>query len=361
MKGIIFLLLLIGTLAHNAKTQSLAAYQNNANFFMVFEEGIERKVEYLPVKEFKVGFDKVAYVDNINNFKVYYKGETYRLEEMPVNEYVMGNGLLTYLVAGVLKVLEEDGPQIIGMRVEDFEANDSIVAYYDLNTYMFGVYYNGKKKPLENIISSGSFRNFKTGRNLVAYFSPVGDLRVFYQNKIYDLLYNVTAVNYKAGKNVVAFTDPNTREFKVFYKGTVMDLEYVLPKSFDVGDNRVAYIDNMGNFKCFENGEVKTILSYEPDYYELTEGVLLYNDQQRLNVFYDGGIKFLEYYFPKVYQIVNNRLAYLDQMGGVKLFENGAAIQVTTNKVLGFDLNPNTVSYRVWNNSHQVFFEGQTY
>ena len=74
---------------------------------------------------------------------------------------------------------------------------------------------------------------------------------------------------YEAGRDIVAFLDVPDQTFKVFYRGEVTELETFTPKSFQVGDEILAYVDNLGKLKYFENGKVKTISNTSLNFIQL--------------------------------------------------------------------------------------------
>ena len=62
-----------------AQGQPLSAYVDYKNCFYVFDNGVKKQLEYLPIKSYQIGGNAVAYVNEGGDTKAYYKGISYDL------------------------------------------------------------------------------------------------------------------------------------------------------------------------------------------------------------------------------------------------------------------------------------------
>ena len=78
--------------------------------------------------------------------------------------------------------------------------------------------------------------------------------------------------------------------FNVFYNGKVTTLQTSYPRSFEVGNDGVAWIDDSGRLNLFQNGQTY-VVSYEIiNKYHLNGNVLKYEvGTNTVGIFYDGG------------------------------------------------------------------------
>lgn len=72
----------------------------------------------------------------------------------------------------------------------------------------------------------------------------------------------------------MAYVDNYLQQFHLFYYGDTAMVETFPPDSFKVGFANMAYVDQLGNFRVFENGSTFKILSDRPDFLRLKETLL---------------------------------------------------------------------------------------
>ena len=129
------------------------------------------------------------------------------------------------------------------------------------------------------------------------------------------------------GQNITAFSDYQ-QHFYVFDKGVSTRHEYQPVKSYKSGGRCLAYVDNLGKFKIYFNGETEEIERYNIGNYSVTENLVVYKVDQELMVFDNGRVKSLAYY-PAFYGVGDSMIAYLDRNTKyLKAYYNGQVIPI---------------------------------
>ncbi len=358
MRTIICLLFIISSL--NLVAQSLSAYTDYKNYFQVFDNGVTKELEYMPVQWYKIGGNTVVYLDNANNLKAYYKGEKYLLNEAPPTACFVNDEMVIYLIGKVMQVFDKGNIIFISGWATDYIIGDSIVGAVDQNAHLYKIYYHGQINSLPDAIDLASITSFSAGDNLLAYKNMEGFLKVYYRNQVFSTEAS-QATQYKSGANTVAFVNESTQEFSVFYKGNVTVLESQPPRSFAVADNMVAYVDVNETFKVFYNGVKTDLTSFTPQFYKAIDNILVYFDNINLMVFYKGNSYTLDRIIPQEYKIDKNTFVYQDTQGFPNVFSDGKTAQVYNEKINVYDLSGNTLKYTNSMNETRFFVNGKTY
>ena len=124
------------------------------------------------------------------------------------------------------------------------------------------------------------------------------------------------------GQNITAFSDYQDH-FYIFDDGASSRREYQPIKSFKSGGKCLAYVDNLGKFKIYFNGEIKELERFNIGNYAVTENLVVYKVDQELLVFDNGKVKSLVYY-PAYYGVGDSIVAYLDRASKyLKVYYNG--------------------------------------
>jgi hypothetical protein len=342
--------------------QQFAAYQDNQGRFIIFDNGKAIQAEYLPVKEFSIGGDCILYIDNRNHFKMYYHGEISTLEVGGVDHFETLDYLSVYSIGSIVKIIEKGIVTTITTHAVQYQAQDSLVTFYDLNQELLAVYYKGHIRILEDGLAGKPYNNFRSGDNIVAYVSArTWALKAFYNGKILELESNLSGGSFKVGRDIVAFITPYEQKFKVFLRGGEYMLEEFPPESYQVGDGIVAYVDNTGSFKIFQGGETTEIASYIPDFYGIRNQMVLYGERGYFKVWYNQQPYLLETSIPTDWKAEWNTIIYRDLNRNIKIFREGEL------KVLTYDLAEEISLYRdvvVVNkgmNNHNVYYNGRKY
>ena len=199
------------------------------------------------------------------------------------------------------------------------------------------------------------------GTNMLAFTDITQEFKVFYQNNIYGILQTDEAVNAKIGRDVMAYVDPSSDIFYAFFKGEVIELESFMPKSFEVGYEKVAYIDNMEAFKLFDNGIEYIVSDFPPEAYFLKDDMLVYHMQDQLWVFIDGENLLVENYIPSEYKYNNKCVVYLDQNGYLNLFKDDDRKVLSYEKINDFDVLRNVIVFNQGMNTTKIYYNNKMY
>jgi hypothetical protein len=350
-------LLLVGC---NVLSQNLAAFHDYRRHFLVFDAGKVKDIEYLPVQSFQIGGICVPYVSNSGQFKVYYKGETLTLSERVVSKYIATRYLLVYLMYDQLYVFDNGKTTLLSSNVKKYAVGDSLVAFYNENTQSSHVYYKGKVIDLENSLIGNPIKGFRAGDNIFGYFNDnTKYFKIFYNGKLQNILKSNEDVIYEAGRNMIAYIDNSRNSFHVFYKGKVIDLEDYKPKSFQVGNDILAYVDNLGEFNVFMDGETKTISPFEPEIFTVKDSLVVFSEQGYFKVFYNGAVYELENYVPKDFQMQETTIAFIGLNGWLNAFSHGKYIKVTNDLVSSFVVTYNLIYINTTVNTIKIFYNGK--
>lgn len=353
------LLVFISAVGFSAMAQNIAAFSDYQNKFYVFDDGKTRQLEFQPVLSYEIGDKCIGYETNGNHLKVYNKHIDYDLTSM-VHSYKVTDNLVSYQVGTQLYVFEDGKKKLLSRFVGNYFADDSLVAFFDTEKYFFQVYYNGEIITLEDGLLFENIALFKVGPNILAYIDAYQNFKIFYRGEVIELL-QTKSVSGEIGRNIMAYIDPITNFLQVFYKGEVIELETFKPQSYQVGYEKVAYVTNMDDFKLFDNGEIYTISTFEPEFYELKDEMLVYHQQEQLFAFYNGENYLVENYIPSSYKVHQSTIAYLDPNGYLNLFIDGENRILSYEKINDYKVLRNLVIYNEGMNTTKIYYKGKTY
>jgi hypothetical protein len=366
------LLILLFLLGH-AHAQKVAAFFDYKNYFMVFDDGSYRELEYTPVTSYKVGGDFVAYINMDSSLKFYYQGNTYMLEEARPQSFSCSLNFCVYKMMRRLMKVEDGNKRTLCEWAADYKVGDSVVAFTDYGDPGFRAYYNGEIYPLETGVNQGGVREYKVASNLVAYVDANNNLKVFWHGKTYPMDAKNFSLSYQVGTDMVAYVDNFTNEFKVFYKGEVITIDQTPPLSYQVNLDAVAYVDNAGNFNIFYNGETMFVSAFQPDQYYAAGNMITFVMKNQWKIFYKGRITLLESPLPDLSNLKLNNLnwststarntfPYLDGMGRLKVFDNGE-LKANISYELASKLQDvnDIIIYVTGLNTVNVYYKGKSY
>jgi hypothetical protein len=346
----------------NGTAQNLAAYQDYLGKFYIFDSGTSEKVEYNPVKSFKVGGICILYVDNLGHLKMYYKGKVTELEVGGVTDYYAKDFLAAYVVYDKLVVVDQGMVRLLSNRTDAYVVQDSLVAFYDKNDEYLKVYYKGEIIKIESGIAGRPIEKFKSGDNIVAYISSHSkNFKIFYHGKDTTIIPYVGRISFTAGRDIVAYVDEQAQNFNVFYKDSIYQLEDFPPMSYKVGDGFLAYVDQQGEFKFFKNGKTQLISEYRPDSYKVQDYVVVYTENNYFKTFYKNQSYLIEPYLPTSYKIGWHTIAYVDVNNHIWIFKDGEKKFFTNDFVNTFDIYRDLIIMNVKVNRNIIYYKGKFY
>jgi hypothetical protein len=350
------------TLPSGLLAQHLAAFSDIQNYFYIFDAGVVKRLETMKIQSYKVGGEVMAYIDNSGALKAYRNGTVTILEYAgPAMQYFPTDYLMGYKYFDFLKAFDGGAVKTLCTAVQGYVVQDSLIAWYDRIGQTVNVYYQGETMVLEDGLLEFPLDNFKSGDNILAYVTSYDNkFKVFYNGDTWIVDDFGRTVAYKAGKNIVAYMDIPRNIFKVFYKGEVFELEYFAPRSFETGDDMVAYVDDMGNFKLWDQGITFNLLSYAPDWFEVKDRILVFSDKGYLKTFCDGRVQTIEPYIPQKYAIDWSTIAYIDENRNIRAVQQCEKSVITHEVVMDVNMNRNLILYKTGANTTRIYYFGQT-
>jgi hypothetical protein len=361
MKKIFFLFIILFTTS-SAYNQYLAAYSNYLKHFWAFEAGSFQKLEHIPIKEYQVGGILIAYIDNKDNLKIYRNGTVETLMQGAPIKFTATDFLLGYSLYQQLNVYDNGKTKVLSTECSDYIVRDSLIGWHNQLKKTLQVYYNGRIITLIDGLLYFPIEEFKAGDNIIAFIhSSTEQFYIFYLGKLQLIDDFVEDLVFEAGRDIVGYMDIPDQSFNAFFRGNKYELETFRPKSFQVGDEILAYVDNLGKLKYFENGKVQTISSFEPQFYTVEDKVLIFEEQGYLKTLCNGKVYIVERYLPQPYRIDFNTIAYLDQSGFVKAFQNCEQVTIGFSKVNEISLIRDLIVYVEGVNKTKIYFNGQVY
>lgn len=359
-KFIVFLFLCI--LFKPCYSQHLGAYTDFRDRFYIFDSGKSTKVEDLKVQSFDVGGECVMYINGQGNLKIYEDGKVSKLEAGGASKYYATDHIAAYSVFEILKVVEDGKSITLSTRCPIYRVEDSLVVFYDKGLESLRVYYDGEILDIESGIVGMPLDNFKSGDNVVAYISSrFKNFMIYYNGENHTILKYVDGLSFKADKDIVAYENSITNTFDVFYKGEIYQIEDFFPKSYKMGEEFVAYVDNLDIFKVFYKGEVIEVSGFPPEAYFAEDRLLVFTEYDYFKIFADGEVYEVEAFIPKNYKLDWNTLAYLDNSNRIWMFANGERKYLTNDLVNSFDVYRNLIVMNVKVNRNLIYYQGEFY
>ncbi len=354
----IALLMFAGTLS----AQHLAAYLDYMDRFFIFDRGETKQLESYKITSFQVGGNCMGYVNYGRDLKVYYNGSARLLERVPPTEYHVTDYLMGYSMYSILKVFDDGDVKTLCSNTNGYIVADSLIAFYDEVQQKLNVYHNGMIRTIEDGLMQWPIRSYEAGDNILAYITTFDNkFKIYYRGEVIIVDHNVQETVYKAGRDIVGFMNLVTNAFMVFYKGEYFDLEAFAPRSFQMGDEMMAYVAQEGDFKVFENGELVTISTFEPDFYHLTDSMLVYAENGFLKTWCDGRVYEIERYIPEVYKISERSVAYIDVNRRIKAFIRCRPVTISYEMVNDIDMIRNLIIFNVGVNTTKIWYNGVVY
>jgi hypothetical protein len=344
---------------HSALAQPLAAYTNIQNQVMVWDNGLLRKVDYLPPTELHVGRNNIAYLDNARSFKIYFRGGVRTINSGFTNAFYTSDNLSIFLNAKSLNVFDQGAIKNLTLLCNEYYLGDSLVVFLDGIRNEYKAYYNGTIYPIESYLAGTALQNIKVSDNIAAYNNYARQFHIFYHGNI--LTQEEYAVNgFDVGRNTVAYLDAGNI-FKIFHDGKTTVAENFPPESYTAGDNLVAYVSNDGYFKIYYADSIYNLGYFRPDY-QVGDNVVGFRDAGGyFRVFYKGEITQLESYYPDKYAVQYNSLVYQNRAHVLRMFSNGEVYDVTNADVEDWQLTYDVLRYRIGENFFRIFYGGQEY
>ncbi|MCW3122778.1 MAG: hypothetical protein JWQ38_2270 [Flavipsychrobacter sp.] len=168
----------------------------------------------------------------------------------------------------------------------------------------------------------------------------------------------------KIGRTAIPFLD-NSRSFKIYYNGSVRNVNIGFTNAFYVTDNLVAFL-NQKSLNVFDRGVTKNLTGV-CDQYFVGDSVVLFFDSYKseYRAYYNSQIYTVETYVPDSVlphvKVSDNIIAYDNFANQFKIFFRGNTISQEDYHVTSFDVGRNTVAYVDIDRKFKIFHNGQTF
>jgi len=340
----------------------IASFISPINEFTVFDKGQTTVLERTKVDSIRIGDDYLAYVDALANLKVYYNGEVQTIENVFPSRIVGTSKTLVYKMQNRLMVYENGQKLQLTKWADKFWIGEEIVVWIDLPSYDIMAYSKGSTYTIEKAADLKSIKEFKIGRNIFVYNDLNNHLKVFYEGNLYNANTS-NIVEFKCAKNIMAYYDEFYNEFKVFYKGQFKTICTFKPKEYEVSDDQVVYIDINDYFMVYYNDSISKLLSYHPNYYRTANSILFYSYLNEYFIFYKGTVYSIEKFIQQKNVIIGfNSLVYLDNRNRIKCFIDGKNHEsILIEKLKKKSLLRDLPVFNFGNNNVAFFYEGKIY
>ncbi len=354
----ICLLLLAGSCSEGM-AQPLAAYTNIQNQLMVWDNGLLRKVDYLPPTELRIGRNNIPYLDNARSFKIYYNGGVRTVNAGFTNAFRTSDDLTIFLNAKSLNVFDRGTVKNLSLLCNEYYLGDSLVVFNDGVRNEYKAYYNGTVYPIESYLAGQAVQGIKVSDNVAAYNNYARQFHLFWGGNIVTQE-DYAVASFDVGRNTCAYVDAGNI-FKIWHAGKTIAAESFPPVSYTAGDNVVAYVSTDGYFKIYYGDSIYNLGYFRPDY-QVGDNVVGFRDAGGyFKVFYKGQITQLESYYPDTYLVQYNSLVYRNRANVLRMFSAGEVYDVTSAGAESIDLNYDVLRYRIGENFFRVYYGGQEF
>lgn len=323
MKKIIISLLFLLTTLLSFSQQGIGYFYDIYNRFTVFDKGTTYQLENNPVDSIKVGDNYLAYINTQGDLKVYANGKVETIENSVPNIIVATADVLVYKMEQRLMIYKNGNKKQLASWVDNFWADDSLVVWQTRPSLDILVYENDEIKTIEKALVTKAIKGGRIGRNIFAYSDLNNNFKVYYKGQVIETSAGDIR-NYKCGRDIVAFIDKFNNSFNVFEDGEVKTISNSLPKNYNVIDNVISYLDIDNNLIVYYKGQNIKLESYELPVYPTKGNLLVYYNVPELKFFYEGKVEVLEKFINSQSLIIGvNSLLYIDNTKIPKYFYKG--------------------------------------
>jgi len=368
-----------------AAAQPLSAFTNFQNHFMVWDNGMIRKMESLAPQKVAIGRNAIPYIDNSHNFKIYYHGGVSKVNDGFTNYFLASDDLVLFQNAKSLNVWDNGKITNLSKYCENYILGDSVVLFFDGVQREYRAYYDGHIYPIEGFLAANSAENvfsmddsdatvssdmqvatgqlpsLKVRDNIAAYVNYANQFRIFYHGSIINQE-EYLIENFDVGRNTVAYVD-GSQQFRIFHAGTTRTIDNFAPVNYAAGDDVVAFLASDNSFKVYYNDSVYNLGYVQPDYLVADNVVAFEDGAGKFVIFYKGRLFTIDNYFPGLGDIVAgyNSLAYIDRSNTLRLFTAGKIYDVTSANISDWRLDYDVLQYQFGSNMFKIFYQGRTY
>ena len=198
---------------------------------------------------------------------------------------------------------------------------------------------------------------------LAAYVSIQNELMVWDRGMIHKVDY-MPPSSMKTGRIAIPYLD-NSRTFKIYYGGSVRQVNVGFTNNFYATDNLVAYLNQKALY-VYDKGVSKNLTGICEQYF-IADSLILYLDglKSEYRVYYNGNIQGIESFIPdstlSSVNVADNIIAYNNFANQFRIFFRGMKIAQEDYPVINFDAGRSTVAYVDADHKFKIFHNGQTF
>jgi len=165
-------------------------------------------------------------------------------------------------------------------------------------------------------------------------------------------------------QNLASFIDYRDC-FYIFDNRVTRRAEYQPVKSYKTGMKCVAYVNNLGHFKVYFNGDIIELEKYNIIEYFTTDNLVVYKADNELIVF-DNGVKNSLVYYPEFYGFGDSVVAFYDQASKyLNVYYQGRIIPIgealVGSAAKSMRVGANLVAFKDNDNYLKVFYHGKIF
>ncbi len=353
IKSIFFVLICSQSLS-----QKVVPFIDFNQYFKTFENGFFKQLEFQPIRDYKAGDDFVAYTDTRGNLRIYDGVDRKDISNM-LFTYQVSDHLMAYNIGPTLNLWDAGKLQTLTYNSKEYVVKDSIVVYEDTRYNSVNVYWRNKKTPIYNV-TGDLYMPKAIGDNIVVYKDNGDFYKIFYKGEFYNIGVWIGDIQFSVGTDVLAYNDPITRTFTVFYKGKFFDAESLFMQKFKAGRGFVAYEDANGNLCRFTSSK-EMVSDFSPRFWDVNDDVILWDENARMHAYSKNGVHEVSNFIPKDYKIKNNVVAFRNIYGGVSALVDGKVYEITNVNDAEYEIYGNTVLVKMFNHNYIVLSDGKKF
>ncbi|MCI5054950.1 MAG: hypothetical protein MRY83_02515 [Flavobacteriales bacterium] len=331
MKILLSAFLLIST---STFSQNLAAYLDFQKRLRAVENDRDQQIYHLQPIKFGVTNNYILYQDANNNLQLFRDGQTEMISPN-LTDFEVSDYLSVVIVGPLLYVFDGYNLELLTENLGRYDLTDSLVMFYDNRFQTSYVYYAGDKYEIEGAPINAPLLSEKMAANVMGYRDRNNNLMMFYRGEFIEVINSTRKIHYKVGQDILVYIDPDMNSLNVVKDYEPFEIDAFVPKSFEVGDNMVLFVNNVDEFKVYRDGEVEMITNIAPDGYRVVDSMATYwSNSQFFALKGFEGIQ-LEGYLPSDMYYDDGNLCYLDNLSRMVTYTHRQGKKQITNMKTG--------------------------
>ncbi|SFT48964.1 hypothetical protein SAMN05216474_0851 [Lishizhenia tianjinensis] len=354
------LLLFTFLLSFNAlNAQGLFPFLDNIGYLRSFENGYSKQLDYLPPTEYKYNQNLIVFRDHKRDLFVYDGKKKHFLNNTAVR-YELGLNSVTWNIGPILFHWENGRRKTLSNFADYYAVSDSLVVFIDSRDNSIKAHYKDSIYLVTYSLEELTLPQ-NIGPTTFGFKGPGEVQYIFDRGKITEIGSSQFSFSYASGYGFSVFNDPINQSFALYENGEIFNIEAVQIPSYKAGNNFAVYLDQNRNLMYYEDGDLKKISNYSPDFYEVKDSIVVWGETN-LFFMYDGEqVTQICNYIPEEYKLSNKTVAFRNVMGGVSVCNYGTTKEVTKVFKAEFDVNANIVRVETSKGNFLFYQNGKSY